>query len=209
MQGIRNLLLDFGGVLFEVDYSAPVRTFKEIGFPDFETQFSKLKQSRLIDDFEKGLITVEEFHQKICQAAGRALPGSEIDRAWNSILIGLPHKAVDLLKELRKQYRLLLLSNTNQLHEQKFRAMIREMHGSDLVEELFDRVYLSHHLHLRKPDRSIFDFVIRDAGILPDETLFIDDSPQHVEGALQTGLRSVWLEHPGKTRELLESLGLL
>lgn len=206
---IRNLILDLGGVLFAIDYRRPVDAFRKLGFPDFQRQFSKLDQHNLFDDFEKGLIPIPVFRDRLRAFTNLPVSDAAIDAAWNSILVGFSEESRLLLERLQGRYRLFLLSNTNALHEPEFRKMIREHHGADLLDDLFEKTYLSHRIHKRKPDREAFDHVMNDAGLDPDETLFIDDSPQHVQGAERAGLHAAWLELPKSTTVLLEELGLL
>lgn len=87
--------------------------------------------------------------------------------------------------------------------------MLDERFGAGLPESLFSKVYLSHHLGMRKPDAGIFEFVLKDSGIDPKETVFIDDSPQHVEGARKAGISSWWLKEPMTTGRLLKEKGVL
>jgi putative hydrolase of the HAD superfamily len=206
---IRNLILDLGGVLFAIDYRRPVDAFRKLGFPEFQRQFSQQEQHHFFDDFEKGLITIPVFRDRLRSFTSLPVSDQAIDAAWNSILVGFPDDSRQLLERLQGKYRLFLLSNTNALHEIAFRKMIREQHGADLLDELFEKVYLSHRIHQRKPDRDAFDLVMNDAGLDPDETFFVDDSPQHVKGAELAGIHAAWLELPKSTTILLEELKLL
>ena len=206
---IRNLILDHGGVLFAIDYRRPVDAFRKLGFPEFQRQFSQQEQHHFFDDFEKGLITIPVFRDRLRSFTSLPVSDQAIDAAWNSILVGFPDDSRQLLERLQGKYRLFLLSNTNALHEIAFRKMIREQHGADLLDELFEKVYLSHRIHQRKPDRDAFDLVMNDAGLDPDETFFVDDSPQHVKGAELAGIHAAWLELPKSTTILLEELKLL
>lgn len=206
---VRNLLLDLGGVLFTIDYHRPVEAFRKLGFPDFQRQFSQVEQHHLFDDFEKGAISIPIFRERLRSFTSLPVSDDALDAAWNSILIGFPEESRQLLERLQGRYRLFLLSNTNALHELAFRSMIREQHGLDLLDELFEKTYLSHQIHKRKPDQEAFDHVLNDAGLDPDETFFIDDSPQHVRGAERAGIRAAWLELPKSTTLLLEELHLL
>ena len=87
---IRNLILDLGGVLFAIDYRRPVDAFRKLGFPEFQRQFSQQEQHHFFDDFEKGLITIPVFRDRLRLRFNTSLPVSDqaIDAAWNSILVG-------------------------------------------------------------------------------------------------------------------------
>jgi putative hydrolase of the HAD superfamily len=191
-----------GGVIFDIDYHRTERAFISLGIKNFHELFSQAKQSHLFDEFEKGLISPEDFRNKLRILTGLAMTDNEIDDAWNAILIDVPTANVDFLKNLKKRYRLFLLSNTNAIHETAFMPMIVKKYGSYIFEELFEKIYLSHHIHLRKPDKEIFLHVINENHLVPEETLFIDDSPQHVGGAKAVGLQALWLEKGKKITDL-------
>ncbi len=195
MNEIRNIIFDLGGVLFDINYQNIIDAFKQLGLVQFDAMYTQLKQDHLFDQLETGSITVADFRKRICSISNQDLKDEEIDKAWNSVLIGFPRRNVDLLHSLRGQYRLFLLSNTNEIHELAFMAMLEKQYEIPLLQNLFEKVYLSHRVHLRKPDPEIFLMVIGENNLIPEQTLFIDDSPQHVEGALRVGLRAKWLKN--------------
>jgi FMN phosphatase YigB (HAD superfamily) len=209
MKEIRNIIFDFGGVLFDIDYQRPVDAFRQLGITDFEVQFSKLQQSNLLDDYETGRISDDRFRERIRAMADRPLSDEQIDAAWNSILIGLPQAMVDFLGKVSVKYRVFLLSNTNSIHEKAFREMLDQAFGPGFPEVLFEKTYLSHRIGKRKPDQEVFDFVLKDAGISKEDTLFIDDSPQHVDAARRAGIKALWLERQGTTEKLFILNGLV
>lgn len=195
MKMIRNIIFDLGGVLFDINYQNIIDAFRNLGISNFDALYTQLKQDHLFDQLETGSISADEFRNRIRAIAERNIEDIEIDKAWNAILIGFPQKNVDLLLHLKNHYRLFLLSNTNEIHEAAFRAMISKQYNRYIFDELFERVYLSHHIHMRKPDTEIFLKVVRENNLAPVQTLFIDDSPQHVEGAKTAGLQSIWLKN--------------
>lgn len=190
----KNIIFDLGGVILNIDYKRTISAFRNLGIADASFLYSKSSQINLFDDLEKGNISENDFYNGIRKISGRQLTDEEIKNAWNSILIGLPGENIDLLIRLKTNHRLFLLSNTNSIHEKAYRKMIIDQYGSFIFEGLFEKMYLSHHLHMRKPDSAIFNYVMNDSGLKRAETLFIDDSPQHVEGARRTGLPSFYLK---------------
>lgn len=193
---IKNIIFDLGGVLFDINYQHIANSFKSLGLGDFEAVYTQLKQDTLFDELETGKISAAEFRNRIRAYSGKPITDQEIDAAWNSILIGFPEENVRLLQKLCSHYRLFLLSNTNEIHEKAFRKMLVEDFGSDLLDALFEKVYLSHRIHLRKPDPATFKLVLEENGLNASETLFIDDSPQHIQGAKECDLSTYWL-HDG------------
>jgi FMN phosphatase YigB (HAD superfamily) len=139
------------------------------------------------------------------ELSGKDLTDDQIASAWNALIIDLPKENVTLLEQLTKSHRIFLLSNTNCIHERCYREMIIKKYGSFIFDQLFEKSYLSHHLHMRKPDAEIFEYVLKDAGLIPAETLFIDDSPQHVEAAKKVGMHAVHLSG-GTIRDIMTNV---
>lgn len=195
---MKNIIFDFGGVIIDIDYRLTVAAFQNLGIHNFEEQFSKLRQSHLFNELEKGLITTVEFCDRISKISVVPITDQQIVDAWNAILVDLPEENIDYLANLKGKYRLFLLSNTNEIHERAFMKMIQKKFGEDVLRKIFDGVYMSHHLKMRKPDPEIFRFVLNENKLLAEETLFVDDSPQHIEGAKKIGLQTFYFEK-GKT----------
>jgi putative hydrolase of the HAD superfamily len=103
----------------------------------------------------------------------------------------IPKKGIELVDSLRKKgFRLYVLSNTNSIHLEAFRKIAFEEHGIKDFDGLFDKVYYSHLVQKRKPNTSIFEYVLQNAGLKADETLFIDDNEPNLIGARKTGLNT-------------------
>jgi FMN phosphatase YigB (HAD superfamily) len=189
------LILDLGGVLLNIDYHAPIRAFKKLGIEHFESLFTQAKQSELFDLFEKGKISNNEFRQQIRNISGiTSMTDAEIDMAWNSILLDFPTEKMKLLNELKKKYRLFLLSNTNNIHIPSFENSMEKVFGKNHFHSHFEKVFYSSQIGMRKPDAEIFEYVIRLQNLERDKTIFIDDSIQHVEGAKSCGIKSFHLD---------------
>lgn len=208
-QGIRHLILDLGGVLFDIDYSLTVKAFEKLGFGGFDRWYSQQRQSPLFDEWEKGMLDEASFRSEIRSISKMDAPDHAIDAAWNAMLLGFPKSSVLLLKRLKVNHTLHLLSNTNPLHERAFRIMFNEAHPDLDFDRQFDKVYLSHHLGKRKPDADVFKHVMYESGITAEESLFVDDSIQHVEGARACGIHALWLQRQGETEKLLSEAGIL
>jgi putative hydrolase of the HAD superfamily len=191
MQGIKNIIFDLGGVILNIDYKRPQEEFKKLGIKDVETLYSKQNQVELFDLLETGKISEKEFIQKIKESSDLEITDSEIITAWNSILLEFPLRRLQILQQLQLHYNMYLLSNTNEIHEKAFNEMLKIQCGYPSLALFFDRVYLSHRVGLRKPDPKIFELVINENNLKIEETLFIDDSLQHIESASKLGLKTI------------------
>jgi len=210
MQNIESIILDYGNVLFDIDFSKLRQSFIDIGIPDVDAFYGHRAQHSLFDAFDKGLITAAQFRKEIRKATNnRALTDETIDTAWNSLLIGVRPGHHELLRKLKGKYRTFLLSNNNELHYNWIMAYLDQEFGLKGNADFFEKDYYSHLLQMRKPDQEIFDFVLNSHGLDPKHTLFVDDSPQHIETAQQLGIQAYLLRPDDSLPDLLERLALI
>ncbi|MBE0637850.1 MAG: HAD family phosphatase [Bacteroidales bacterium] len=192
-ENITNLILDFGGVIYRIDHYKQIEAFSALGIGNFGMLYSHAIQSSLFEQFECGQISPDEMLFELKKLIGKDdLSKEKIYHAWNSILVGFSDQVVKLLKDLRTHYNLYLLSNTNSIHYALFIKEFKENFGLDF-DSLFFKTYWSFKIGLRKPGREIYEFVMKDSRLNPEETLFIDDSPQNVKGAIKSGLPALLL----------------
>ncbi|WP_313514918.1 HAD family phosphatase [Sphingobacterium sp.] len=192
MQKVKNVILDYGNVIFMIDFPKVRQAFMDIGIKNVDEFFGHHGQDSLFDAFDKGEISVPEFRDGVRKKADRYdLSDEQIDTAWNSLLIGVPEGKHEILENLRDNYRTFLCSNNNELHYAYCMNHIQEKYGVPSNDVFFERTYYSHLEGLRKPDAAIFERVLEQNNLIPEESLFIDDSPQHLEGAKKIGIQTV------------------
>lgn len=192
---VKQVIFDWGGVIVDIDYHATVNAFTNLGIADFQEQFTQYKQSTLFKDFEIGKATWHQVCDFIRAKAGQGVGDEAIADAWNAMLLDTPAERIGLLKKLRTIYPIYLLSNTNQVHVDNCMGRINHVHQIDF-KGLFTKVYLSHEVGLRKPTREIFEFVLDDIGVVPSETLYIDDTEEHIDTADALGFQAFYLPPP-------------
>lgn len=191
MHNIKNIILDLGGVLINLDYN---KLNDRIGILGLSNAFSKSEQIELFDKLEEGKISEKDFIRAFNRLAEANHNHQTIINAWNSILLDFPIERLELLKHLGQKYRLFLFSNTNSIHIQEVYNIINRAYGIKNLNHYFEKIYLSNELGIRKPKTDGFDYILKDNNLKRNETLFIDDSPQHVEGAKKAGLNAQWLD---------------
>lgn len=194
IKGIRHIIFDLGGVLLNIDYSLTEKAFIQLGIKNFPQMYSQIKQSSLFDDFEIGAIPAQQFVQELIKTSGINASEQDIINAWNAMLQDMPLRRLQILQQLRNYYDIILLSNTNEIHEAAFNKIIEQAHGTPHIGTFFDKVYLSHRIGMRKPDVAVFEHILKENELSAQHTLFIDDSPQHIEGAKKAGIQTIWLE---------------
>jgi len=202
----KNIIFDLGAVLFNIDYRHTTDAFVRLGLENVNDVFSKQKQQLFFDKFERGEISTEEFRSEVLRFLPSEIRAAEIDAAWNAMLIGIPRNRYSWLEKVRNSYNIYLLSNTNDIHLGAVKNMIEKDFGFERFEQLFIKTYYSCDVKMRKPEARIFELVIRENNLSKAETLFIDDSPQHIEGALATGLPALHLTDDMTVESLLEKV---
>jgi putative hydrolase of the HAD superfamily len=203
--GIKNLLLDLGGVLIDVDYHRTASAFETLGAQQFTQYYSQETATQLFEQLETGKLADDEF---LIQMQQRCAPGTTLgqaEEAWNAILLDFRMQSIDYLIVLRKRYRLFLLSNTNSIHQKAFEKKFREQTGMESLDLFFEKALYSHRIGMRKPYESTYTKVLEMLGIRGEETLFIDDSPVNIGPAVKAGIHT----HLLKADETLQGIGLL
>ncbi len=182
MTKIKNIILDFGGVIINLDIQKTHSAFKKLGI-------NEIPNDLLSDilNFEAGLLTETEMRKAFKKIAPN-INNDEFDNAWCQILRDLPQYRVDFLHELGKKYPLYLLSNTNSIHINFLRK--RDNGKFEKFEQSFAKIFYSYQMQCRKPDAIIFEKVIDDLKIKPEETIFVDDMLDNIETAKQLGFQT-------------------
>lgn len=202
MAALKNIVFDLGGVLININYATTSGKFSDLGFEGFENMYSQFTADRLFTKLETGQISDAEFYKCLAAAHGGDISPQHLKDAWNGMLLDWRKTSLDFLETLGSKYRLFLLSNTNAIHSEAFNRSLKAETGRESIDGLFAKAYYSHLVNLRKPNGDIFEYILKDAGILAGETLFVDDSGNNIETARTLGFRTHLLL-PG---EMIENL---
>jgi glucose-1-phosphatase len=209
MAEVKNIIFDLGGVIINLDIPRTIEEFNKLSDIPFEQIFTQAQQIDIFDKFDKGLISDFDFFTELRKHLRFKGRDEEMLQAWNAMLLDVPKKRLDLLIRLRLPYRTFLLSNTNETHITAFEKELYRRHGIKNFNEYFEAVYYSCRTRMRKPDKEIFEMILRKHKLNPEETIFIDDSIQHVKGAGECGIKSYLLAKNMEVEDLLEELNLL
>lgn len=188
-RGIKNLIVDLGGVLVDLDLKRFYKSFEDLGLENAEQVLNIGNQPEFLKRYEKGEISTAEFRDIIREKIGKPLTDEQIDKAWTSMLVGIPTDRLDLLLRLRKDYVVYLLSNTNELHWNWVCENAFKYKGFD-ENDYFEREFLSFQMNMIKPDLEIFRKVIEEEGLEVEQTVFIDDSVLNCKAANTIGIQT-------------------
>ena len=204
MEDIKAVIFDLGGVILDIDYDSTAKAFSRLGVTGFDKMYSQKNANSLFQKLERGKVTETEFYAEFRKTANIDLSDEQIKKAWNAMLLSFRKKTLRAISDLKSKYKLYLLSNTNIIHLQAFSEIFTNEIGSGSLDDYFDKIYYSHEIGFRKPDKESFEFVVKENNLLPAKTLFIDDSIQNIEAAEKSGLKTVFL----KKDMQVENLGL-
>lgn len=194
MTVIRNIIFDFGGVIYDIDFQRSIAEFQKLGLNNFDQLYSRAIQNKLFENLETDLCSPQEFLTELRTYFNSDVNEAQIEAAWNALLIGFKNERLQLLKELSSSYNIYLLSNTNRIHYAQFIKEFTDLTAFKSFNDLFKKAYLSFNIKSRKPDLEPYMYVIQDAGIMTHETLFIDDSPQNIKPAIELGIHTHFLD---------------
>lgn len=205
LNNIKNVIFDLGGVIIDLELPAAYSAFADLSGLTIEQVVDKTRGLMLFTDYEQGLISSEEFRLQIGNLLLIEPTESVIDQAWCAMLGGIPMQRLQLLTRLKKRYNLFALSNTNDIHAEKFDAIVEKSTGNpDKLSDYFEKVYYSHQMKMRKPQVEIYQAVLDDQGLNPGNTLFIDDNYDNINGADALGIQTLHLLHPDQLMTLFD-----
>lgn len=205
---IKNIIFDLGGVLLDIDYQATKLAFENLGISNFDLLYSQMKQNELFNSLETGKIDEQDFIREI----NNLIPSTEkkdIYKAWNAMLKQFPKHRIDLIYSLKPKYNVVLLSNTNAIHIKAFKQHLESDFGYSYFQNAFQKIYYSSEIGLRKPNVETFLYVLNENNFKANETLFIDDTKGHLEGAKIAELHTFLHPSNGDLKKSLQKVGVL
>jgi len=195
IKGIKNVIFDLGGVLITLDRDEAVNRFEKAGLKNAEELLSAYHQKGIFLELEEGKLSKEEFYQAVRKEAGKFISDETIDYGWLGFVKEVPEYKMVMLEELRRKgYRLYILSNTNPVIMSWAHSPAFSPQGKS-IDEYFDKLYLSYQIGCTKPHPEIFRFMFKDSGMIPSESLFIDDGAANVEMGKQLGMKTYLAEN--------------
>jgi putative hydrolase of the HAD superfamily len=205
MSEIKNIVFDFGGVIVDINRDAAINKFKETGIDNIEEILDPYRQKGLFCKIEDGSISREDFYVEIRKLTGKNIDSKDIDQGWLDFLMPVEQAKLDYILELRTKYKMLLLSNTNDIVMSW--AMSEKFSPSGKpIDYYFDELYLSYKMGCMKPDFKIFNMMTGLSGINPAETLFVDDSEANITAGKTLGFKTFWFKKENRFSEIEDKI---
>lgn len=189
---LKNYIFDLGGVLLDIRIQNANKQLAALGLSATELAAGS-SLYKLMENYQLGWISTKDFCKQVASKCSAGTTPLDIEQAWNSICIEIPGRKLEALRRLRQTEGVAtvsLLSNTNALHWEFCCKNWFNANGNKL-EDFFDRIFLSHELHLQKPDPEIFKTATRELGAAPAETIFLDDIEANTAAAAACGLQTL------------------
>ncbi|GDX53448.1 hydrolase [Bacteroidota bacterium] len=206
---LKNIIFDYGKVIINLDFDLTRLAFENEGVKNFNSLFTEFSQHPFFHLFDCGLISEEEFRMHLRTATGLPLSDKVIDKCWNAMLMDIPKNRMQYLDELKKSFATFLLSNTNSIHLNFISSYLQKEFAMTDISEKFKKAYYSCQVGMRKPDEKIFQLVLEENNLMPEETLFLDDSAVNVETADKLGMHVILMmpgdEIENKIKEFIAS----
>jgi glucose-1-phosphatase len=194
LTSVKNIVFDLGNVLLNLDFDASIKAFRKLGMDEEVVSREQAYADPVFYELEVGRITPEAFRTRVRKILNnKDATDKAIDDAWCSMIRDVPAHRVEILKELRKNYKVYLFSNTNSIHISRLHEQFKSEHQIEF-SSLFVKDYYSHELHERKPDLTSYRKMLEHSGIEPSVTLFIDDLEKNIRGAQDAGIKTFWLK---------------
>lgn len=182
-------IFDMGNVIIDIDFKRVLGVWSNFSGTPLATLTERFSMGEVFQKHERGEISDEEFATQLCHEMGIALSFEQFSLGWQAIFVGLRPEVIEIFKTLRQQgHRVVVLSNTNQLHLDFW------PHNYPEIEANTDALYLSQNIGMRKPEPGIFQHVLEQEGVTAREAVFFDDVTENIEAARAIGIESVWVE---------------
>ncbi|WP_017732546.1 HAD family hydrolase [Nafulsella turpanensis] len=188
---VKNIIFDLGGVIIRLDQPRTDRALAELAgiSPEAFRKLAAGKQS-FFQSFERGEIEDNAFLEELRQLLQTKVSISTLQHAWNAMLLELPVENVRMLRELGSQYRLFMLSNTNEIHTAEVHRRVKAVSGLENFNSLFEEVFYSQRIGARKPEEKAFRLILEKYHLSAAETLFVDDNLENIKGAEGLGIQT-------------------
>ena len=202
---IKNIIFDLGGVVLDIDEDIVYKELEKMGISTSELAHSK-EFMDIMSKFDTGIYTAPTFRKKVKAFLGQEkMTDQKFDSIWNSMLLDIPRERIEAIEKVRKHYKIFLMSNSNVIHYDLYVRDLQLRFGYNEFDELFNKSYFSFAEHLEKPDPRFFELILDHEHLLPEETLFIDDTAENIKVAKSLGINTYHISREELVRNLFEN----
>ena len=202
---IKNIIFDLGGVILDIDENVVYQELGKLGINVSELPRSKEFRD-IMSKFDTGIYTAPTFRKKMKVLVGQEkMTDQKFDSIWNAMLLDIPRERIEAIEQIKRHYKIFLMSNTNEIHYDLYIRDLQLRFGYNEFDALFDKSYFSFAEHLEKPDPRFFELILDHQHLVPEETLFIDDTATNIKVAKQLGLKTYHISREELVRNLFDN----
>ena len=202
---IKNIIFDLGGVILDIDETIICTELEKMGINSAELIRSK-DFNDIMSKFDTGIYTAPTFRKRMKALIGQEkMTDQKFDSIWNAMLLDIPRERIEAIEQVKKHYKIFLMSNTNEIHYDLYIRDLQLRFGYNEFDELFHKSYFSFAEHLEKPDPRFFELILDHEGLQPEETLFIDDTETNIKAAQSLGIQTYHITREELVRNLFNN----
>ena len=198
---IEVVYFDLGKVIVDFDHSRAAQELLKVTPLSLKEAMAVLSDDELVSEYETGRLSSQEHYRKVCRRLQMEVSIEKFRELWGSMFLPEPLLSESFLQDLKKRYRLMLLSNTNEIH---FDFVIQNYPILRIIEERL----LSYQAGCMKPQTRIFELAIKKAGVAPENIFFTDDRPENIEAAQRSGIQALLFQSETQLKRDMVSRGM-
>ena len=202
MSEFKAIVFDLGNVVFNISFDKMFDYWAKVGGCEISRIKERFEFDEMYYQFEKGEIKPDVYRKYLLEKLGLQLSDTEFDNGWNELCLDLVPGIEHLLQSMRQSFRLISLTNTNEIHAQKWKAKYASVLSN------FERIFCSHEIHARKPEKRIYEILLDCLRQDPKNVLFLDDKEENVDAALECGMKGIVVSSIEQMVGELNRLGL-
>jgi len=203
MTAIKAIIFDLGKVIFDLSFDRVYQSWANSSGREFEEIKSQFGFDDMFNKFEKNEISSMQFRRAILKKLDIELSDEDFDKGWCNLYLDKYPDIDDLLIRLKTKYKLVALTNTNAIHNDAWRIKY-----ADTLDH-FEKIFSSHELTTRKPESKIFQIVLDYLDLNPEQTLFLDDNIDNINGAKGIGISTILVMSNQQMKKDLKHLGII
>ena len=191
LKDTETIIFDLGEVIIDLDSKRVIDQFQKHSDKSAKDIIRLISKSQDLIDYEVGKMTDVEFCQVVNELLSIELSQASFEAIWNSFLGTIQLDKLHLMLDLKEKFNVLILSNTNAIHQSAFDRRVGELIPSKTMADMVHTAYYSHELGLRKPDPLIYQKVIDLQNLNPAKTIFFDDRLENITAARASGIQAI------------------
>jgi len=197
------IVFDLGNVVINYSFDNTFYYWAKVSGCDVNMIKQKFEFDEIYRRFEKGEIKPDIYRKNVLEKLGLHLNEVEFDNGWNQIYLDLTSGIEQLLRDLKSRFRLVALTNTNEIHANHWKIKYASMLSN------FEKVFCSHEIKARKPEKEVFKIVLNYLQLKPNYVVYLDDRYENIKSASEIGIKSILVNSPHQIIRELQILGII